>query len=149
MPCNVEHVKESQSSYVEMTPEEMIGEQCDPYMRMEKLLEDNYIHMEKRKQSDDRMFYLETSDDFLEKDSCEDTHDYFVRKPSKMRHNLFYVGKQKSEIQMPERMGRHFKKGNKHKDDYVFFDFEKNKDYMDMGKVRTKKWHYLDIRNKK
>jgi len=59
------------------------------------------------------------------------------------------VGKHKSELQMTERMGRHFKKGNKHKDDYVFFDFEKNKDYIDMGKARTKKWHFLDFRNKK
>ena len=38
---------------------------------------------------------------------------------------------------------------NKHKDDNVSFNFEKNTDYMNMGKVRTKKWHYLDIRNKK
>ena len=110
MICDVEHAKESQSSYVEMNPEEMSGAECDPYMRMEKLLEDNYIHMEKRKQSDDRMFYLETSDDFSEKDSSRDNTDYFVRKPSKMRHNLFYVGKHKSEPQMPEGMGRHFKK---------------------------------------
>jgi len=72
-----------------------------------------------------------------------------VKKPSEMRHSLFYVGKHKSETQMPERISRSFKKGNKHKDDYVFFDFERNKDYMDMGKARTKKWHFLDFRNNK
>jgi len=143
--CNVEPVNESQSAYVEMSPEDMIGTKCDPYMRMEE----NYIHMEKRKQSDDRMFYLETSEDFLEKNSSMGTPDYLVKKPSKRKHSLFYVGKCKSELQMPERMGRYFRKGNKHKDDYVFFDFERNRDYMDMGNARTKKWHFLDFRNNK
>ena len=142
---DIEPVNESQSAYVEMNPEDMIGTNCVPYMRVE----DNYIHMEKRKQSDDRMFYLETSDDFLEKNSSIGTNDYSVKKPTKMRNSLSFVGKHKSELQMPERMGRHFRKGNKHKEDYVFFDFERNKDYMDMGKARTKKWHFLDFRKNK
>ena len=43
---------------------------------------------------------------------------------------------------MNESLGRQFMKGNKHKDDYVFFDFEKNMDYVDMGKVKTKNWQF-------
>ena len=40
MICDVEHAKESQSSYVEINPEEMNGAGWDPYIRMEKLLEE-------------------------------------------------------------------------------------------------------------
>ena len=48
-----------------------------------------------------------------------------------------------------ESMGRHFKKGNKHKDDYVFLDFEQNKDYVDVDKAKTKKSQFLDFMTNK
>ena len=71
------------------------------------------------------------------------------KKTPKRKKNLFQIGKGKSELQINESVGRQFKKGNKHKDDYVFFDFEKNKDYVDMGKAKTKKWQFLDLKNNK
>ena len=121
----------------------------DPYMRMDKLLESDYLHMEKRKQSDDKMFYLEGCDnnsDNIYPSSI--TLDYVKKKPPKIKNNLFSLGRHKGELQMHESMGRHFKKGNKYKDDYVFFNLEKNQDYVDMGKARTNKWHFLDFRNR-
>ncbi len=38
--------------------------------------------------------------------------------------------------------GRLFKKGNRHKADYVFVDFERD-NYMDMGRVQDKNWKFL------
>ena len=37
---------------------------------------------------------------------------------------------------------RFFKKGNRHKADYVFLDFEKN-NYVDMNRIPDKKWKSL------
>ena len=46
-----------------------------------------------------------------------------------------------------ERRGSHifdklFKKGNRHKADYVFVDFERD-NYMDMGRIPDKNWKFL------
>ena len=38
--------------------------------------------------------------------------------------------------------GRLFKKGNRHKADYVFVDFERD-NYMDMGRTQDKNWKFL------
>ena len=38
--------------------------------------------------------------------------------------------------------GRLFKKGNRHKADYVFVDFERD-NYMDMGRIQDKNWKFL------
>ena len=38
--------------------------------------------------------------------------------------------------------GRLFKKGNRHKADYVFVDFERD-NYMDMGRIQEKNWKFL------
>ena len=38
--------------------------------------------------------------------------------------------------------GRLFKKGNRHKADYVFVDFERD-NYMDMGRTQDKSWKFL------
>ena len=72
-----------------------------------------------------------------------------MNKLPKRKNHLFQVGKTKSELHIEESIGRRLKKGNKHKDDYVFFDFEKNGDYVEMGKAKTNKWHFLDFRNNK
>ena len=64
----------------------------------------------------------------------------------KRKNNLFQIGKGKSELQLRnEIIGGQFKKGNKHKDDYVYFYFEKNKGYVDMGKAKTKMCQFLDF----
>ena len=39
-------------------------------------------------------------------------------------------------------LSRFFKKGNRHKADYVFLDFEKN-NYVDMNRISDKKWKSL------
>ena len=39
-------------------------------------------------------------------------------------------------------LSRFFKKGNRHKADYVFLDFEKN-NYVDMNRIPDKKWKSL------
>ena len=41
-------------------------------------------------------------------------------------------------------LGRFFKKGNRHKADYVFLDLEKN-NYVDMNRISDKKWKSLTI----
>jgi len=42
-------------------------------------------------------------------------------------------------------LGRNFRKGNRHKNDYVFLDFEKKKDYVDMAPAKQRKWQFLDL----
>ena len=37
-----------------------------------------------------------------------------------------------NELQPKENIERQFKKGNKHKDEYIFFDFEKDNGYVEM-----------------
>ena len=40
--------------------------------------------------------------------------------------------KTENELQSKESIERQFKKGNKHREDYVFFDFEKDNGYVEM-----------------
>jgi len=141
--------KESQSSYVEMNPEDMLSGADDPYMSMESIQENDYLHMEKRKKSADRMFQLEDCNRSHQNLLTSKPFDFLGNKFPTRKNNLFQVGKAKSELHIEESIGRRLKKGNKHKDDYVFFDFEKNKDYVEMGKAKTNKWHFLDFRNNK
>jgi len=140
--------KESQSSYVEMNPEEMFTKD-DPYMKIENFLENGYLHMQKGEDADAKLYPQENPASSHFAHPSREAFEYLMKKPPKRKHNLFHFGKHKGELQMNESMGRHFKKGNKHKDDYVFFDLQKNKDYMDMGSAKTKKWHFLDFRNNK
>ena len=92
------------------------------------------------------MFQLEDCNWSQQNLSTSKPFDFFR---NKRKNPLFQVGKAKSELHIEESIGRRLKKGNKHKDDYVFFDFEKNKDYVEMGKAKTNKWHFLDFRNNK
>ena len=140
--------KESQSSYVEMNPEVMLTKD-DPYMKMEAFLENGYLHMQRGKEENAKSVSIGNLEGKTQAHTLSEIPGLYVKKPSKRKHNLFHFGTHKGELQMHESMGRHFKKGNKHKDDYVFFDLQKNKDYMDMGSAKTKKWHFLDFRNKK
>ena len=94
------------------------------------------------------MFQLEVCNRSHQNLSTSKPFDFLGNKFPKRKNNLFQVGKAKSELHIEESIGRRLKKGNKHKDDYVFFDFEKNKDYVDMG-IPHNKWHFLDFRNNK
>jgi len=149
---------QSQSSYVEMNPADDLSTELirtttsaqDPYMRMEEFLENSYHQME-RKPEDDPIFHLEHNQTQRSKQShlFPMPHDLLSKKPPKRKNNLLEAGKGTAEL-LQESLGRRFKKGNKHKNDYVFFDFEQNKDYVDMqGKAKTKKWHFLDFNDKK
>jgi hypothetical protein len=130
-----------------MDPEGMFVGEEDPYMRVENFTENNYLHMERKKKSEEPLFHSENHQKDPADYTTMTTSDLLGKKPPKRKNNLFQIGNGKSEIQMNESNGRQFKKGNKHKDDYVFFDFEKNKDYVDMGKAKTKKWQFLDFKN--
>ena len=50
--------------------------------------------------------------------------------------------KRASEGDGSRSLSRFFKKGNRHKADYVFLDFEKN-NYVDMNRISDKKWKSL------
>ena len=141
--------KQSHSSYVEMDPEGMFEGEEDPYMRVENFTEDNYLHMERMKKSKEPVFDMETPNIDPSNYLSMTSSDLLGKKPPKRKNNLFQIEKGKSELQLNGSNERQFKKGNKHKDDYVFFDFEKNKDYVDMGKAKTKKWQFLDFKNNK
>ena len=130
-----------------MDPEGMLEGEDDPYMRIENFPENDYLHMEKKNRSEEPLFHFKNHQrdpaNYLSMTSSE----LSGKKAPKRKNNLFEKGK--NELQLNESIGRQFKKGNKHKDDYVFFDFEKNKDYVDMGKAKTKKWQFLDFKNNK
>ena len=124
----------------------------DPYMRMEDFLENSYLHMERKKRShDDQIFHLEESHSHATKHNSPFLipRDLLGTKHPKRKNNLLQAGIERGELLMQESLGRQYKKGNKHKDDYVFFDFEQNKDYVDMGKAKTKKWQFLDFKSNK
>ena len=135
--------KGSQSSYVEMDPGDMSSlekrrmSEDDPYMRMEDL------QIGWKKASDQPIFNLE--------ENHETQHNSSVSMPtvikhSKRKNNFLHTDKNKGELQIQE---RHFKKGNTHKDDYAFLDFEQKKDYVDMEKAKTKKWQFPDFNSNK
>ena len=52
--------------------------------------------------------------------------------------------KSASESEKSTSLSRFFKKGNRHKADYVYLDFEKN-NYVDMNRISDKKWKSLTI----
>ena len=106
--------------------------------------------MEKKNRSEESLFHLENHQRDPDNNLSMTSSYLHGKKAPKRKNNLFQIGKGKSELQLRnEIIGGQFKKGNKHKDDYMFFDFEKNKDYVDMGKAKTKKWQFLDLKNNK
>ena len=120
----------------------MISED-DQYMRMEDL------QMGWKKESDQPMFHLEENHEKQHNSPFSMPHHPTDRKQPKRKNNFLQTGKNKGELQIQESMERQLKKGNKHKDDYAYFDFEQNKDYVDMGKAKTNKWHFLDFNKHK
>ena len=132
-----------------MDPGGLFEGEEDPYMRVENFTENNYLHMEKKKKSEEPLFDMENHHRDPANYLSMTYSDLLEKKPPKRKNNLFQIGKGKSELQMNESVGRQFMKGNKHKDDYVFFDFEKNKDYVDMGKPNIKKLQFLEFKNNK
>ena len=65
--------KQSQSSYIEMNPEEMFVGEDDPYMRVENFTENDYLHMERKKMSEEPLFQLENH----QTDPANYLHDIF------------------------------------------------------------------------
>ena len=135
----------------------------DPYMRMSdpgarKQSEgSSYMSMNihsmpkksRRRQSDDQMFQLEGSPKSPEPKSPEPPESYsdktFPRRKKKI--NIFNRTPESSERNCDILNGsltRPFKKGNKHKDDYVYVDFEKQ-NYMDMAQNGSNKWKFLNF----
>jgi len=108
----------SQSSYVEMNPaEEDVTSSTwdnDPYMKMSKIYPSSSVG--------------KTS--FFE----NDPYNIDTRKNS----SIFNFAEKRLNLkpQKNESLGRHYKKGNKHRDDYVFLDFETNKDCVDLNSTQ-------------
>jgi len=134
----------SHSSYVEMNPGEASPNPAtmvisdDPYMKMEDFLDNSYPPLKPNNKLKDGSQSNSVSL------SCENA----LKNTPKRKTNLLQAEKDKRQVMIREGMTRQYKKGNKHKDDYVFFDFEQNRDYVDMDKAKTKKWQFLDFKRK-
>jgi len=117
--------KESQSSYVEMCLDNEFENEDNPNDE-----ESDYFMMDKRRPTlSDISIYNSVPVEILRS-----------KKQAKKKGSLI-----ENEI------CRRFKKANRHKDDYVMFDFESNnnghkEDYVEMG--FSKKWHFLDFSKK-
>jgi len=105
----------SQSSYVEMNPaEEDVTSSTwdnDPYMKMSKIYPSS-----------------------VGKTSFFENDPYNI--DTKKNSSILNFAEKRLHLkpQKNESLGRHYKKGNKHRDDYVFLDFETNKDCVDMNR---------------
>ena len=117
--------KESQSSYVEMCLKDELESKENPNIDDE---ESDYFMMDKRRATLSDFYHSVQYDGILE--------------------NPKNIKKKGSLIE--NEICRRFKKANRHKDDYVMFDFETdnnaNKEYVEMG--FSKKWHFLDFSKK-
>jgi hypothetical protein len=132
----------------------------DPYMRMSesvprKMSEDSYMPMsirtlpkKSRRESEDQMFQLDVSPG---KSPCHQpsqaayTEKTFPRRKKKI--NIFNRthedGERNNQILNGSLM-KPFKKGNKHRDDYVYVDLEKQ-NYMNMSQSGSNKWKFLNF----
>jgi len=143
-------VSQSSSSYVEMSPGEaypMIGSHItknnfgeDPYMHMNEVRigEKKSSQELSRKLSEDQMFYLEQGSPVQRKVKNKIPENVNKSK----RGSLFSMGE--GTMSMDRGLSRLHRKGNKHKEDYVFVDFEKN-NYVDMQQLGGKKWKFLTL----
>jgi len=137
------------SPYVEMSPGysrsialnselDRFGE--EPYMCMNEFLSGSKKSKSEisRKFSDEQIFHLEEGSPRQTDMPVyhPKSHDYT---PMKGR-NMFSIGD--GTMSVERGLSRLRKKGNKHKADYVFVDFEKN-NYVDMQQMGTKKWKFL------
>eukprot|EP00092_Neocalanus_flemingeri_P003603 GFUD01003866.1.p1 GENE.GFUD01003866.1~~GFUD01003866.1.p1 ORF type:complete len:497 (+),score=78.30 GFUD01003866.1:618-2108(+) len=138
----------SHSSYVEMSPGAAytrlesrttkinFGE--EPYMHMNEFMQGHNKH----KCSDEQIFHLEQGSPrpreapVLRNKRTESE----CTSPTKKSGTLFSMGE--GTMSMERGLSRLRRKGNKHKADYVFVDFEKN-NYVDMQQLGGKKWKFL------
>lgn len=143
---------QSQSSYVEMSPvvrnhsrlechstKNNFGE--EPYMCMNDLgVGDKKVKSGfSRKFSEEQIFHLEQgSPNQREVPSFKNDKQYY----STSSKNVSRLSMSEGSMSMERGLSRLHRKGNKHKADYVFVDFEKN-NYVDMQQIGTKKWKFL------
>jgi len=137
----------NQSSYVEMSPQE------ENILPRAEFADDPYMVMDREKREkhsfEDTIFHLEQSNHSKEDKTVQG--NYFLSETYLSKTmNMFRRNEDKSEddfdpLSPCER--RQYKKGNKHKGDYVFLDLGKNKDYVSMGKSGT--WKSLSFYKKK
>jgi len=133
--------KDSDASYVEMSntfdmrdnQRTRSDESESSYMKMDKILDNNYLHMARSSGRQENHMHFKNEGFGIKED-----------KSKKRKNNPFHDLTSKREHVLKEDGTRRFKKGNKYKDDYVFFDFEQEKDYVDMSSTKTKKWHILE-----
>jgi len=135
----------SQSSYVEMTPSNArttknnFGE--DPYMNMNEFMRGGKKMNQElsRKFGEEPIFHLEQGSPMLREGPTFGNKKKENHSPSK-KGTMFSMGE--GTMSMERGLSRLHRKGNKHKADYVFVDFERN-NYVDMQQVGGKKWKFL------
>jgi len=129
-PCNTHHTPDHQSILNKG------GE--EPYMDM------NVLHKNKESLKNR---HEETISSFEKRFSFGKTEPSFRSHFPTYQSSRSWDRLSKSDgtMSVDRRQGRRLhKKGNKHKDDYVFIDFERN-NYMDMQQLGDKKWKFLTL----
>ena len=102
-----------------------------------------------RESYDETIFHLEQSNSSKEDKNYLNHNSSYAQKYPFKPLSMFRRSAEKKvgefePLDATER--RRFKKGNKHKGDYVFIDLGKNKDYVSMGKSAT--WKFLSFYKK-
>jgi len=142
-----------------------LHQSLDSIVRRAKFEMENKVHPRKESQSS----YVEMclNNEFENEDNqnnIDEESDYFMmdkRRPTLSDISIYNSvpleilsskkqSKEKGSL-IENEICRRFKKANRHKDDYVMFDFESNnnghkEDYVEMG--FSKKWHFLDFSKK-
>jgi len=119
----------------------------DPYMVMDQQKERR--KKKERDSYDETIFHLEQSNSSKEdKNNLSGTSFPSQKYPFKTMSMFRRTEDKRADDFDPLGCadGRHYKKGNKHKGDYVFIDLGKNKDYVSMGKPGT--WKSLSFYKK-
>ena len=119
----------------------------DPYMVMDH--QKDTKKKRGRDSYDETIFHLEQSNSSKEEKNYLNHNSFYSQKYPFNPLSMFRRSEEKKVEEFepqdaPER--RRFKKGNKHKGDYVFIDLGKNKDYVSMGKSAT--WKSLSFYKK-
>ena len=145
----------SEDPYMRMSEDPCLGKEPtsrqgseDSYESMSKKWEaTNTLPRKARRRQSEEVFQLDGSP---RKHSHPAEHINYTDKTfprRKKRINIFNRthedGDRNAQI-LSGSLVRPFKKGNKHKDDYVFVDFEK-RNYMDMAQNGTNKWKFLNF----
>ena len=147
------YMRMSQEPYMRMSEE-------DPYMRMTDASSppkpeenDSYCSMtnhtlpkKSRRQSEEPVFHLDESPIRIPASSYSDKTFPMRKKKMNIFHRTPEAGERNRHILNGSLM-KPFKKGNKHKDDYVYVDFEKQ-NYMDMAQSGSNKWKFLNFTSK-